>query len=270
MAEDTLLAERFAALAPYLNEKQRRLFLAVEARALGRGGVTRVARASGVSRPTIDQGLRELGPPATDRVRRAGGGRPPARERDPTLAADLEGLVDPDSRGDPMSPLRWTCKSTRQLAQALNEQGHAVSAHLVRDLLHAAGYSLQAPVKTIEGASHPDRDAQFRYLNEQIKRFLAEEWPVLSVDTKKKELVGAFKNGGREWQPRGRPEAVNVHDFPAPEVGKAIPRASTTWGATRDGLRSARITTPPASPWRVCSGGGRRWGGRPTRGRRAS
>ena len=223
MAEDTLLADRFAAMAPHLNEKQRRLFLAVEARALGRGGVVRVARASGVSRPTIQQGLRELASPATERVRRVGGGRKAARERDPTLVADLEGLVDPDSRGDPMSPLRWTCKSTRQLAQALCQQGHTVSEHLVRDLLHQAGYSLQAPVKTIEGGRHPDRDAQFRYLNEQIKRFLAEGWPVLSVDTKKKELIGLFKNGGRDWRPQGQPEAVHVHDFPDPKAGKAIP-----------------------------------------------
>lgn len=223
MAEDSLLADRFAAMAPYLNEKQRRLFLAVEARALGRGGVTRVAQASGISRPTIQKGLQELGQPATGRVRQVGGGRKQERERDPTLATDLESLVDPDSRGDPMSPLRWTCKSTRQLAQALNGQGHTVSEHLVRDLLHAAGYSLQAPVKTIEGGRHSDRDAQFRYLNEQIKRFLAEGCPVLSVDTKKKELVGLFKNGGREWQPHGQPVAVNVHDFPDPKVGKAIP-----------------------------------------------
>jgi len=222
---DTRLAEKYTSMLPYLNERQRRLFLAVEARAFGRGGVVRVARATGVSRPTIQQGLRELSGPVTapDRVRQPGGGRKQLTDRDPTLFGDLEALVDPDTRGDPMSPLRWTCKSTRQLAEALAGAGHRVSHTVVAELLDRAGYSLQAPAKTVEGHQHPDRDAQFRYLNEQVKTFLGAGQPVVSVDAKKKELVGAFRNGGREWQPRGQPEQVNVHDFPDPRVGKAIP-----------------------------------------------
>lgn len=222
---DGLLTEKVTALLPYLNERQRRLFLAVEARSLGHGGVARVARASGVSRPTIQQGLRELaGPDAPpERVRRVGGGRKALAERDPTLLTDLEALVDRDTRGDPMSPLRWTCKSTRQLAGALQERGHQVGYRTVAGLLDQAGYSLQAAAKTLEGKQHPDRDAQFHYLNDQVKAFLAAGQPVVSVDAKKKELVGAFKNGGREWQPKGQPEAVRVHDFPDKQVGKAIP-----------------------------------------------
>jgi hypothetical protein len=222
---DTRLAEKLRAVLPYLNERQRRLTLAAEARALGRGGASRVARAAGVSRPTIQQGLRELAGPVTapEQVRQPGGGRKKLGARDPALLTALEALVDPDSRGDPMSPLRWTCKSTRQLAQALTEGGHPVSHTVVAELLDQAGYSLQAPAKMLEGRQHPDRDAQFQYLNEQVKRFLAAGQPVVSVDAKKKELVGAFKNGGREWQPRGQPEPVRVHDFPDPRRGKAIP-----------------------------------------------
>jgi transposase len=222
---DGELTEKVSALLPYLNERQRRLFLAVEARALGHGGVVRVARAAGVSRPTIQQGLRELAgsEPPTERVRRVGGGRKSLAERDPALLTDLEALVDPDTRGDPMSPLRWTCKSTRQLAGALQERGHRVGYRTVAALLDQAGYSLQAAAKTLEGNQHPDRDAQFHYLNDQVKAFLAASQPVVSVDAKKKELVGAFKNGGREWQPQGRPAPVNVHDFPDKQVGKAIP-----------------------------------------------
>lgn len=222
---DTALAEKFAAILPYLNERQRRLLVAAEARALGRGGITRVARAAGLSRPTVQAALRELDQPvqAPQRVRRPGGGRKKAQEIDPALLTDLEALVEPTTRGDPMAPLRWTCKSTRQLVDALKQRGHRVSHQLVADLLRAAGYRLQAPVKTLEGVHHPDRDAQFHYLNDQITAFLSRNLPVVSVDTKKKELVGTFKNGGREWQPTGQPELVNVHDFPDPAVGKAIP-----------------------------------------------
>ncbi len=222
---DSGLKAKVAALLPHLNERQRRLFLAVEARALGRGGVARVARASGVSRPTIQQGLRELaGPVASpERVRRVGGGRKALAERDPTLLTDLEAVVDPDTRGDPMSPSRWTCKSTRQLAAALQARGHRVGYRTVAALLDHAGYSLQATAKTLEGHQHPDRDAQFRYLNEQVRAYLAAGQPVVSVDAKKKELVGPFKNGGREWQPTGQPERVRVHDFPDKQVGNAIP-----------------------------------------------
>jgi len=224
MDTDTLLANKFAALLPHLDEKQRRLCAAAEARALGHGGITRVAQASGLSRPTIYQGLRDLDqPPIPGRVRRPGGGRPSIQARDPTLHAALDAMIEPDTRGDPTSPLRWTCKSTRQLAAALTAQGHPVCHSTVADLLRAADYSLQAPSKTLEGSQHPDRDAQFGYLNEQTRAFQAQAWPVISVDTKKKELVGAFKNGGREWQPTGEPELVQVHDFPNPDSGKAIP-----------------------------------------------
>jgi len=224
MESDAVLAEKFAALLPHLNEKQRRLAAAAEARALGYGGVARVARAAGLSRPTIHKGLAELDlPPTPRRVRRAGGGRPALSVRDPALPAALDALVEPETRGDPMSPLRWTCKSTRQLAAALTAQGHPVSHSGVADLLRAADYRLHANVKSLDPVQHPDRDAQFGYLNEQSTAFLAAGLPVISVDTKKKELVGAFKNGGREWQPKGAPERVNVHDFPDPAVGKAIP-----------------------------------------------
>ncbi|MDQ3398370.1 MAG: hypothetical protein M3511_11505 [Deinococcota bacterium] len=190
MSNDVLLAEKFAVVFPHLNEKQRRLLLAAEARSLGHGGISRVARASGVSRATIHKALQEqeAAVTVTERVRRAGGGRKKTRERDPRLLADLEAMVDPETRGDPipatpgtLSPLRWTCKSTRQLAQALQQQGHQVSEHLVRDLLYEAGYSLQANAKMREGSRHPDRDAQFHYLNEQLKVFLAESLPVVSA-----------------------------------------------------------------------------------------
>ncbi len=225
MDADAVLAEKLGTILPRLNEQQRRLVLAAEARALGRGGITRLARLSGVSRPTITRALRELAqpPPASARVRQVGGGRKPQRDRDAALLATLEGLVEPETRGDPMSPLRWTCKSLRQLAAALAQAGHPVSYRVVGDLLRAAGYRLQANAKTREGRTHPDRDAQFRYLNAQVGAFLGCGWPVVSVDAKKKELVGAFKNGGREWQPTGQPEQVSVHDFPDPQAGKAIP-----------------------------------------------
>jgi Rhodopirellula transposase DDE domain len=222
--EDERMRQRLTTVLPHLNERQRRLLLAAEARTLGRGGITRVARAIGVSRPTIARGLADLAQPSSpDRVRRLGGGRKRRRDTDPTLVADLDALVDPETRGDPMSPLRWTCKSTRKLAEALQQQGHQVSERIVRTLLHEADYSLQATAKKREGSGHPDRDAQFRYLNEQITAFLAQGAPVVSVDTKKKELIGPYKQTGREWQPVGEPEAVLDHDFPDPAVGKAIP-----------------------------------------------
>jgi DNA-binding phage protein len=225
MSDDTELAQKFAAILPHLNEKQRRLLLAAEARSLGRGGISRVARAAGMTRPTIQKALQELDlpDPSSTRVRRVGAGRKKTRDTDPSLQADLDALLHPDTRGDPMSPLRWTCKSTRHLAAALNERGHHVSERIVRALLHEAGYSLQANAKIVEGRQHPDRDAQFGYLNELVKTRLAQGLPVVSVDTKKKELVGAFKNGGQEWQLKGQPEPVQVHDFPDPAVGKAIP-----------------------------------------------
>ena len=219
MKDDDALAQKLLTILPYLNEKQRRLVLAAEARSLGYGGVSQVARATGISRPTIHQGLRELDADEEPKlgVRRAGGGRKRVEELDSTLIEDLEQLVDPGSRGDPMSPLRWTCKSTRQLAGILQQQGHPVSHRLVAELLGANGYSLQANAKTGEGTQHPERDAQFHYLNEQIKQFLQHGLPVISVDTKKKELVGDFKNPGQQWQPKGQPVEVNVHDVPDPQ-----------------------------------------------------
>ncbi len=223
------MAGKFAVLGPLLDERQRRVWLGVEARALGRGGVSAVARATGTSRTTVSKAVRQLDEPGSGgealpagRVRRPGAGRPRLTEVDAELVGALEALVDPVTRGDPQSPLRWTAKSTRQLADALVEQGHRVSARSVAGLLHALGYSLQAAVKTREGSQHPDRDAQFRHLASEVARHTGAGDPVVSVDTKKKELVGAYRNGGREWQPTGEPEKVNVHDFIG-EQGKAIP-----------------------------------------------
>ncbi len=225
MDEQVALARKLASILPQLNERQRRLVLAAEARALGHGGVTRVARAAQVSRTTVHAALAELDTavPDSDRSRRSGGGRASCQESDPTLLQDLEALIEPTTRGDPMSPLRWTCKSTRQLAAALQAQGHQVSYRTVARLLQQLEYSLQAPRKLLEGGNHPDRDAQFAYLNAQVTVALTAGQPVVSVDAKKKELVGPYKNGGREWQPHGQPERVNVYDFVDKQVGKAIP-----------------------------------------------
>jgi hypothetical protein len=221
-----VVAAIYSDIRDLLNERQRRLLLAAGARALGRGGQTAVAEVVGVSRALVRRGEAELedADPGLepDRIRRPGGGRKRADVVDASLRADLDRLISPDTRGDPESPLRWTCKSTRELADALNEMGHRVSHVLVGRLLHEQGYSLQANAKVNKGRQHPDRDAQFTYLNEQVREHLAEGAPVLSVDTKKKELVGEFKNSGREWQPEGQPVAVNVHDFPDDAVGKAI------------------------------------------------
>jgi hypothetical protein len=212
-----------------MDERMRRQWAAAEARELGWGGVTLVARASGLSRTTITTGLRELDLPAAERqveamrVRRPGGGRRPLTQTDQELMAALEQLIDPVTRGDPESPLRWTCKSTRRLAKELTRQRHPVSAPTIAALLRQAGYSLQANSKTREGVNHPDRDAQFQHINSTVRRFLDRNQPAISVDTKKKELVGDFKNGGREWHPQGRPEEVRVHDFLDKELGKAIP-----------------------------------------------
>ena len=217
---------KYRALAPALTERARRLWAATEAREAGRGGIAGVVRATGISYATVQRGLKELQARrrlAPGRIRRPGGGRKRALSKDPTLLADLEGLVEPTASGDPMSPLRWTSKSVRHLAAGLQQMGHQVSRQLVAELLAAAGYSLQANRKTREGTSHPDRDAQFRYINELVRRVQAARQPVISVDTKKKELVGDFKNQGQEWRPRGRPTRVRVHDFLIPERGKAIP-----------------------------------------------
>lgn len=219
------IAERYLAISPHLNERQRRLWAGAEARALGHGGLTLVSQATGISRPTLYKALAELdqAPLEEGRVRRKGGGRKRLRDRDPELEAALDALVDPDTRGDPMSPLRWTCKSTGQLALALTRGGHPVSADTVGTMLKESGYRLQANVKVKEGNQHPDRDAQFRYLNEQAREYRDAGLPVVSVDAKKKELIGEFKNVGREWEPSGRPVEVRVHDFVVPELGKAIP-----------------------------------------------
>lgn len=220
------LRTKYRALAPELTERSRRLWAATEALALGHGGIGQVARATGISRSTVSRGLREvrLGERLeAGRIRRIGGGRTPTTRKDPKLAHDLEALVEPTTAGRPQSPVRWTSRSTRRLARELRAMGHNVSAHLVADQLHAAGYSLQLNQKTREGSAHPDRDAQFRYLNAAVVRHQRRHQPVISVDTKKKELVGDFKNGGREWRPKDQPEPVRVHDFLIPEMGKAIP-----------------------------------------------
>jgi Rhodopirellula transposase DDE domain len=217
---------RFEALAPVLNERARRLFAAAEAAAAGRGGVSAVMRATGIARSTIRRGLNELRgaeAPAGERVRRPGGGRKPLSAADPTVLDDLRALVEPETRGDPQSPLLWTCKSLRKLSAALRDMGHSVGRTVVGELLSKLGYSLQANRKTREGANHPDRDAQFHYINERVKEALAAGEPAISVDTKKKELVGDFRNGGREWRPKGSPEEVRIHDFVIPELGRAAP-----------------------------------------------
>ena len=225
------ITAKFAILSPLLDERTRRLWAAVEARAIGRGGLRHVAEATKLSRATIRAGLQELAhpvaPPApqapVERVRRPGGGRKPLGAHDPHLVRALETLVDPVTRGDPMSLLRWTCKSAAKLAVALQTQGHAVSERTVNRLLHDLGYSLQSNRKTLEGRAHPDRDAQFQYINRRAKAFQKQGQPVVSVDTKKKELVGQFRNGGHEWHPQGQPEEVEVHDFPDKVMGKVIP-----------------------------------------------
>src|SRR6202049_259234 len=218
------IRERFSAVAPFLDERGRRLVAAAEAFAAGYGGIAAGRRAIGVAPSTIGRGLKELAQDEpSERIRRPGAGRKRTISKDPTLLPDLEALVEPTTRGDPESPLRWTCKSVRRLAQALQAQGHEVSRTLVAHLLNKAGYSLQGNRKTTEGDSHPDRDAQFGYINTQVTTALAEQQPVISVDTKKKELVGDFRNNGREYHPQGSPEEVRVHDFLIKELGRAVP-----------------------------------------------
>ncbi len=220
------MRSKYTALRPVLTERSRRLWAATEARALGHGGIGLVERATGISRSTIQRGLRDLEAEEVlepNRTRRPGGGRKRAVEKDRRLLGDLEALVEPTASGDPDGPLRWTAKSVRELAGELQRMGHDISYHLVADLLHELDYSLQANRKTREGPQHPDRDAQFRYINNQARTYLRKQQPAISVDTKKKELVGDFKNPGREWQPKGEPERVRVHDFLIPAQGKAIP-----------------------------------------------
>jgi Rhodopirellula transposase DDE domain len=221
---------KYLALSPVMDERVRRHWAATEAMALGWGGVSAVADATGLARNTVAAGVRELtqrGEQADVTIdiglRRPGGGRKPITEVDPQVLHALEELVNPATRGHPESPLRWTCKSTAKLAEELTQQNHPVTDRTVARLLKQVGYSLQANRKTREGSSHPDRNAQFEYINNQVSAFQKQNQPVISVDTKKKELVGEFKNPGQEWQPKGEPEKVDVHDFPKKDLGKAIP-----------------------------------------------
>src|SRR5271167_2884421 len=223
------IRRKFRLVAVELDERRRRQWAAAEARDVGWGGISLVARATGLSRPTIVAGLKELKLSSRSRavsarrVRSPGGGRRALIQSDPGLLEALERLIDPATRGDPASPLRWTCKSTAKLAEELTRQNHSVTDRTVAMLLKQAGYSLQANRKTREGSSHPDRNAQFEYINRRVLAFQKQQQPVISVDTKKKELVGEFKNPGQEWQPKGEPEKVKVHDFPDKRMGKAIP-----------------------------------------------
>jgi transposase len=223
------IRSKYELLNPYFNEKTRRIWAAAESTALGRGGVSQVAEATGISRTTIYSGLKDLKPSAghlvveSDKIRRQGGGRKHLTDLDATLSQDLQDLVEATTRGDPESPLQWTCTSTSHLAKALGNLGHAVSERSVCNLLHDMGYSLQSNRKTHEGKQHEDRDLQFRHITKQVKAFHQRHQPVISVDAKKKELVGTYKNAGQEWHPRGQPERVNVHDFPDKVQGKALP-----------------------------------------------
>jgi hypothetical protein len=262
------LKQKFEVLAPFLDERQQRLWAGAEASVLGHGGITLVSQATGLSRPTVTAGLRELqafrdDPDSVlepDQVRQPGAGRKPLTETDPTLLAALEALVDPLTRGDPESPLRWTCKSTTQLAWALTEQGHPVSPRKVAQLLKDLGYSLQGTRKTLEGKGHPDRNAQFEYINTTVTAFQQRGQPVISVDTKKKELIGLYQQKGREWQPAGTPEEVSTYDFPNPTVGKGIPYGVLDWannvgwvsvGVDHD---TAQFAVQTIRRWWVCMG----------------
>jgi len=224
--DERALRAKYKSLAPELNERARRIWAATEARDIGRGGIALVARATKISYSTIVRGLNELKSGAgvpSGRVRRTGGGRKSSLAKDPDLMSDLDALVEPTASGDPESPLRWTSKSVRILATHLKAEGHTVSHQLVSELLAEAGYSLQGNRKSREGTDHPDRDEQFGYINRLVKQFQRDGQPVISVDTKKKELVGDFKNSGKQWRPKQTPEVVRVHDFIIPEKGKAIP-----------------------------------------------
>jgi hypothetical protein len=231
MDTEQQIRKRFELVAPVLDERRLRLYVAAEALALGYGGISLVSRATGVSRPTITAGCQELSaaadtPPAqasAGGIRKAGGGRKRTASTDATLHRDLESLIEPVTRGDPESPVRWTSKSVRRLAAELNRLGHRVSFRIVTQLLRDMDYSLQANRKVLEGSSHPDRDAQFEHIHHQVKTFQAAEQPVISVDTKKKELVGEFRNTGRELRPKGNPEKVRVHDFAIDALGKVAP-----------------------------------------------
>ena len=254
--------EKYRSLDPMMDERMRRQWAAAEAHDLGWGGVSLVALATGLARNTVMAGTRELAhrrthprEPVSTQIRRPGGGRKPLTELDPGLAQALEALVDPATRGHPESPLRWTCKSTSKLAEELQRQNHPVTDRTVARLLKGAGYSLQANRKTQEGASHPDRNAQFEYISQQVRAFQKRGQPVVSVDTKKKELVGEFKNAGAEWRPAGQPVEVKVHDFPDPQLGKAIPygvydlASNEGWVSVGIDHDTARFATASVGRW---------------------
>jgi hypothetical protein len=263
--DERVLAAKFDAILPHLDERQRRLLLAVEARSIGHGGISLVARASGVSRVTITAGVGELeagGEPVPGRARRAGAGRKPLTESDPTLLDALDALVEPETRGDPMTRLRWTTLSTRNLADELARQGRKISHHSVGRLLTGPlAYSLQANAKTVEGRQHPDRDAQFRYVNDQVTAQVTGGGPVVSVDAKKKELIGEYANRGRAWRPVGDPRRVDVHDFPG-EQGKAVPYgvydlgADTGWVSVGNDGDTAAFAVETLRRWWTTVGAG--------------
>jgi transposase len=259
-----VLAAKLQAIFPHLDERQRRLLMGAEARALGHGGIRLVARAAGVREATVSLGVDELdsGAEPLGRARRPGGGRKRAADADPGLRPALLALAEPGERGDPVSPLRWTTKSIRNLAAELTRQGHRVGADTVGDLLREEGFSLQGNAKTIEGKQHPDRDAQFRYINEQVKAHQGTADPVISVDTKKKELIGVFKNAGREWRPKGQPVATRTHDFPEDSVGKAVPygvydlTADTGWVNVGTDHDTAAFAVESIRRWWKAAGSG--------------
>lgn len=262
--DEQVLAAKFGALLPHLDERQRRLVLGAEARWLGHGGIELVARASGISRKTVAAGVAELEAgeePLQGRVRREGGGRKALTQTDPGLLEALDALVEPQTRGDPMTRLRWTTRSTRNLAGELRGQGHAVSHHSVARLLAAGlGYSLQANAKTREGAQHPDRDGQFRYIHDQVSAAIAAGEPVISVDAKKKELIGRYASKGRTWRPAGEPEQVSTHDFLDKELGKAVPYgvydigANTGWVSVGQDADTAAFAVATIRRWWQAAG----------------
>jgi hypothetical protein len=256
----------YAEVRAVLDERQRRLVLGSAARRLGRGGIKKVAAVVGVDPETVSRGVKEIeaGPVADGRVRAVGAGRPPVTETAPGVAEELEQLVEPVTRGDPESPLRWTNKSTQKLAEELTARGFGVGPRTVSRLLKACGYRLQANAKVVEGRQHPDRDAQFEYVNARAVEFLAAGDPVISVDTKKRELVGGFRNAGREWEPVGQPAEVNVHDFPGDAVGWRCRTGCMTWPRTRVGSTSAPTMTPRCSRSSRSADGGARSGRMPT------
>lgn len=255
--DEIALGRVWGVIGPLLDERQRRLVAGGLASACGRGGVTAVARATGMSRSTVNTGSREVasGDVAPGRVRRPGAGRPSVLSKDPTVLTDLDDLVEPDAKGDPMCPLRWTTKSLANLADALVAQGHQISTATVADLLRYMDYRLQRPSKQVEGRQHPDRDGQFRYLAKVVGEFLDAGQPAISVDAKKMELVGNHINGGVEWEPAGSPVRVDVHDFPDPEIGKAIPygvydlAANNAWVSVGDVHDTAEFAVATIERW---------------------